>query len=95
MTSRHCATHDHPTKARRNAARWWGVGKFSKWLALAIFIAALSVASPFLSPTHWINAFEDWMATLGLFGVAVLALLYALATVLTVPGTVRTIETKP
>ena len=69
--------------------RW--LRKYWKWLALGLAFAALSVASSFLSPTHWITAFSDWMETLGLFGIVVFALLYALATVLLVPGAVRTI----
>jgi uncharacterized membrane protein YdjX (TVP38/TMEM64 family) len=69
--------------------RW--LRSYWKWIALALVVVTLSVASTFLSPGHWIRVFSDWMDRLGPFAAVVFSLLYALATVLLVPGAVRTI----
>ncbi len=67
------------------------LGKYWKWIAVGLALIALSAAMSFLSPVHWINALSDWMDTLGPFSVIVFVLVYALATVLLIPGSVRTI----
>lgn len=65
--------------------------KYWKWLAAGLALIALSIATSLLSPAYWINVLSDWVLAFGPFGVVVFALGYALATVLLVPGSVRTI----
>ena len=69
--------------------RW--LKKYWKWFVAGLVLIALSVAASFLPLANWITALSGWMETRGLLGVLVFALLYALATVLLVPGAVRTI----
>lgn len=64
----------------------------------ALALIALSIAAPLLwswapllPAAEWITALTDWIGALGAWGVVVFALLYALTTVLLIPGSVRTI----
>ncbi len=67
------------------------VKQYWKWPAAGLALIALSVAASLLSPAYWIDALRDWIAAAGSFGVVLFALAYALATVLLIPGSIRTI----
>ncbi len=67
------------------------LGKYWKWLAVGLALVALSVAASFLPFARWIEAISGWVETLGPSGVFVFALIYAVATVLFMPGSVLTI----
>jgi uncharacterized membrane protein YdjX (TVP38/TMEM64 family) len=62
-----------------------------KWTALAVAIVALFVGLRLLPITEWLNSFNLWVAGLGAIGVVIFIIIYALATVLFVPGSVLTI----
>lgn len=65
--------------------------RYWKWIALALLLVALSVAAAFLPVKDWVNAFSDWVRTLGAAGVILFILVYALATVLFLPGWIFTV----
>lgn len=67
------------------------VRQYWKWLAAGLSLISISVAASLLSPAYWIDALSDWTEAAGPFGIVVFALVYALATVLLIPGSVRTI----
>jgi uncharacterized membrane protein YdjX (TVP38/TMEM64 family) len=62
-----------------------------KWTALAVAIVALFVGLRLLPITDGLNSFNLWLAGLGAIGVVIFIIIYALATVLFVPGSVLTI----
>jgi uncharacterized membrane protein YdjX (TVP38/TMEM64 family) len=62
-----------------------------RWALLGLAAAVVAVVASFAPPTDWAEALADWMQAMGPFAPVVFALLYALATVLLVPGAVRTI----
>ncbi len=62
-----------------------------KWIALALVVAALFVASQLLPVKEWLNSFNQWVGGLGPIGVVIFIIVYALATVLFVPGSVLTV----
>ncbi|MBA2432061.1 MAG: TVP38/TMEM64 family protein [Chthoniobacterales bacterium] len=61
-------------------ARYW------KWIAALVVIAALFVASRVLPVADWLRGFSDWAGELGPLGIVLFIVVYALATVLFVPG---------
>ncbi|MFN2475492.1 MAG: TVP38/TMEM64 family protein [Chthoniobacterales bacterium] len=67
------------------------LAKYWKWIALAIVLVALSTATAFLPVKDWVTAFSDWVRTLGAVGVVVFIGVYALATVLFLPGWIFTV----
>lgn len=67
------------------------LGTYWIWLVAGFVLIALSVAASLLSPADWINELGDWIDSAGPFGIVVFAAVYALATVLLIPGSVRTI----
>ena len=67
------------------------LNKYWKWLAVGVALIALSVAASFIPLAEWIETISDWVKTLGPFGVVVFVLIYAVATVLFMPGSVLTI----
>lgn len=69
--------------------RW--LGRYWRWALLALAVIALSIAASFYPPTDWARSLATWMQALGPFAPVVFALLYALATILLIPGAVRTI----
>jgi len=71
--------------------RKW-LSKYWKWIAIAVtMIAVAASAKAFLPLDDWMKALCSWVEKLGLFGVVVIALIYAAATVLFVPGCILTI----
>jgi uncharacterized membrane protein YdjX (TVP38/TMEM64 family) len=55
-------------------------------------VIALFVATRLLPLTAWLDSFNQWVAGLGPTGVVIFIVVYALATVLFVPGSVLTIS---
>jgi uncharacterized membrane protein YdjX (TVP38/TMEM64 family) len=62
-----------------------------KWLVLVLVVIALFAASRVLPITEWLKSFDQWVAGLGPGGLVIFIIVYALATVLFVPGSVLTI----
>lgn len=60
--------------------KWWN------WVALGAVVIALVVAARILPLTTWLKSFREWAGQLGPFGFIVFVGVYALATVLFVPG---------
>ena len=69
--------------------------KYWKWLALAALLVALSAAWSFLPLGEWIKSFTAWVEKLGPLGVVVFVAIYAVATVLFLPGSLLTISKPP
>ena len=68
------------------------LSKYWKWIAIVIgFIALSAAAKHFLPLDEWMKALSAWVEKLGPFGVVVFALIYAVATVLFIPGSILTI----
>lgn len=59
--------------------RWW------VWAAGALLVIALAVVGVLSPVGTWIEAFRGWVDSLGVWGVAVFALLYVLATIALLP----------
>ncbi len=68
------------------------LSKYWKWPAAGLGLIALSVAASFLPFAQWIETISGWVETLGPFGVVGFALVYAVATLLFMPGSVLTIS---
>lgn len=62
-----------------------------RWLSLALIAAALLVIVRLLPAGEAMAALKGWMTGLGMWGPVVLVLLYIVATVLFVPGTILTL----
>lgn len=67
------------------------IKQYWKWIALAVALIALSTAVAFLPVKDWVKAFSDWVQTLGALGVVLFIAVYALATVLFLPGWIFTV----
>ncbi len=67
------------------------IKKYWKWIALVVALIALSTAVAFLPVKDWVKAFSDWVQTLGALGVVLFIVVYALATVLFIPGWIFTV----
>ncbi len=65
--------------------------KYWKWIALAAVLIALSTATAFLPVKDWVKAFSDYVQTLGAWGVVLFIAVYALGTVLFLPGWIFTV----
>lgn len=72
------------------AAKPAGVSKV-KLVIAALVVAGLVVASRVLPVGEWLKSFNDWVAGLGLLGIAIFVGVYILAAVLFVPGSVLTL----
>ena len=69
------------------------LSKYWKWIAIVIvLIAASAAAKHFLPLDEWMKALSAWVEKLGPFGIVVFALIYAVATVLFIPGSILTIS---
>jgi uncharacterized membrane protein YdjX (TVP38/TMEM64 family) len=62
-----------------------------RWLLIIVVLAAAVVGSRILPVTEWLKAFNQWVSGLGPAGVIIFVVVYALAAVLFVPGSVLTI----
>jgi uncharacterized membrane protein YdjX (TVP38/TMEM64 family) len=57
-----------------------------KWIALTLIVAALIVIARLLPVVDWLKSFNAWVDHLGPLGFVAFVAIYALATVLFVPG---------
>ena len=62
-----------------------------KWIALALAVVALIVAVKFLPIADWLNGFNQWIKGFGVWGIILYVGVYALATVLFLPGWIFTV----
>lgn len=62
-----------------------------KWIAVALTVIALIVAVEFLPVGDWLNEFNQWIKGFGPWGVILYIGLYALATVIFLPGWILTV----
>lgn len=67
------------------------IKKYWKWIALVAVLIAVSAAVALLPVKEWVKAFSDWVRTLGAPGVVIFIGVYALATVLFLPGWIFTV----
>jgi uncharacterized membrane protein YdjX (TVP38/TMEM64 family) len=67
------------------------MSKYGKWIVLALLLVAFSLATAFLPVKDWVQAFSDWVRTLGAVGAIVFIAVYAIATVLFLPGWIFTV----
>jgi uncharacterized membrane protein YdjX (TVP38/TMEM64 family) len=65
--------------------------KYGKWIALGLGLVLLSVAISLLPVGPWVKSFTGWVRQLGVAGAFVFVGVYALATVLFLPGAIFTI----
>lgn len=66
------------------------LSRYWKWFAVGLVLIALSIAASFLPFAQWIKTITGWVEMLGPFGIVVFALIYPMATVLFVPGSLLT-----
>lgn len=66
--------------------------KYWKWIALVVVLIVLSTATALLPVKDWVKAFSDYVQTLGALGVVLFIAVYALATVLFLPGWIFTVS---
>jgi uncharacterized membrane protein YdjX (TVP38/TMEM64 family) len=62
-----------------------------KWLAFGVILLGLVVAARLLPVAQWLEAFNAWVGHLGPWGIALFIVVYVLATVLLLPGSVLTV----
>jgi uncharacterized membrane protein YdjX (TVP38/TMEM64 family) len=66
--------------------------KSGKWIVVALVVIALSILTAVLPVKDWIRGFIGWVQQLGPPGVIVFIVVYALATVLFLPGWIFTVS---
>jgi len=60
-------------------------------VALIVILIALFLATKFLPVQEWLRSFNSWVVQMGVAGIFVFIIVYAVATVLLAPGSVLTI----
>ena len=60
-------------------------------VALTTIVIALFLAMKFLPVQQWLRDFNDWIGQMGVIGIFIFIVVYALATVLLAPGAILTI----
>lgn len=65
--------------------------KYWKWIALLVALILISVAISFLPVGPWVKGFTDWVRRLGVAGAFIFIGVYALASLLFLPGAIFTI----
>jgi len=58
---------------------------------LIVIVIALFLAMRFLPVQQWLRSFSDWVAQMGVAGILIFIVVYAVATVLMAPGSILTI----
>ncbi|HAF02341.1 MAG TPA: hypothetical protein DCO65_00945 [Spartobacteria bacterium] len=66
--------------------------KSGKWIVVALVVITLSILTAVLPVKDWIRGFIGWVQQLGPPGVIVFIVVYALATVLFLPGWIFTVS---
>ncbi len=62
-----------------------------KWIGVAVAVVVLIIAVKFLPVTTWLRHFTDWIKGLGPLGIILYMGVYAVATVLFLPGWIFTV----
>ncbi|HET6898429.1 MAG TPA: TVP38/TMEM64 family protein [Vicinamibacteria bacterium] len=62
-----------------------------RWIALAAIVIALFVAARLLPVGDWLRGFQSWVADKGVWGGVIYGIVYTVAVLLFVPGSVLTI----
>jgi uncharacterized membrane protein YdjX (TVP38/TMEM64 family) len=62
-----------------------------KWIGFGLGVIALIVAVKFLPVADWLKGFSEWVKQFGAWGIVLYAGVYALATVLFLPGWIFTV----
>jgi uncharacterized membrane protein YdjX (TVP38/TMEM64 family) len=60
-------------------------------VALIVIMLGLFLAARFLPVQQWLTSFNDWVGQMGVAGIFIFIAVYAIATVLLVPGSILTI----
>jgi len=68
-----------------------GGGDAIRWLSIAVIVIALLTIMRLLPFNQALDVASDWISALGVWGPVVLGLLYVIATVFFVPGTILTL----
>ena len=84
-------THDEKNHLSIDAIRHKRIVTFVRWLSILLILAALLVLVRSLPIGQAMEAMKGWIAGLGIWGPVVFVLLYVVATVLFVPGTILTL----
>jgi uncharacterized membrane protein YdjX (TVP38/TMEM64 family) len=63
----------------------------ARFIALIAILVALFLAMKFLPVREWLTNFNNWVAQMGVAGVFIFIVVYAVATVLLAPGSILTI----
>jgi len=66
--------------------------RFRRWVIVGLVVITLSTLSATLPVREWIRDFVGWVQQLGLIGVIIFIIAYALATVLFLPGWIFTVS---
>ena len=66
--------------------------RFRRWVIVGLVVMTLSTLSATLPVREWIRDFVGWVQQLGLIGVIIFIIAYALATVLFLPGWIFTVS---
>lgn len=66
--------------------------KYAKWIVAGLIVITLSVLAVILPVKDWIRGFVEWVQHMGPAGVVVFIVVYALATVLFLPGWIFTVS---
>jgi uncharacterized membrane protein YdjX (TVP38/TMEM64 family) len=62
-----------------------------RWIVLAVVVVALFVATRLLPVGEWLRGFQSWVAHQGIWGGVIYGIVYTVAVLLFVPGSVLTI----
>src|SRR6266542_3717621 len=60
-------------------------------IVLIVIVIALFLAMRFLPVQQWLRSFNDWVGQMGVIGILIFILVYAVATVFLAPGAILTI----
>jgi len=63
----------------------------ARLVVLILIVIALFLAMRFLPVQQWLRRFSDWVAQMGVAGILIFIVVYAVATVLMAPGSILTI----
>jgi uncharacterized membrane protein YdjX (TVP38/TMEM64 family) len=63
----------------------------ARLVVLILIVIALFLAMRFLPVQQWLRSFSDWVAQMGVAGILIFIVVYAVATVLMAPGSILTI----
>jgi uncharacterized membrane protein YdjX (TVP38/TMEM64 family) len=68
-----------------------GKSAAGRLIAIVVIFIALFLAMKFLPVQQWLRSFNDWVGQMGVAGIFIFIIVYAVATVLLAPGAILTI----